>query len=432
MATGIPIVNGIAEKNGKFHGNGINYHLEYRDKAPVEEILKSSPAKLKRIINMNGLNKGKIIYGDNLSVLRTLMDDNDVVGKIRLIYIDPPYSTGYNFESRKQKLAYTDHLSGAMYLEFLRKRLILMYHLLADNGSIYVHLDENMAFPAKVLLDEIFGYKNFRNLIVRKKSNPKNFTRKTYGNIADYILFYTKTDDYIWNQPFEKWNDESSKREYPCVEDGTGRRYKKVPVHAPGIRNGFTGQEWRGKNPPPGKHWQYIPSELDKMDERGEIYWSPTGNPRRKIYFENSKGISVQDIWLNFKDAHNQNIHITGYPTEKNPNLLARIIQASSNRGDLVLDAFAGSGTLAAVSEEYDRRWIVIDNSLLAIKTIIQRMTKGTSPMGDFVKQKTEKSTQSSLSNAILCRGFDVFIEESLDLEPISKSQLEEWSKLMS
>lgn len=109
---------------------------------------------------------------------------------------------------------------------------------------------------------------------------------------------------------------------------------KKVPLHAPGVCNGETGKPWRGMLPPPGKHWQFPPQTLDEMDAQGEIYWSPSGNPHRKIYLDESEGVPVQDIWLDFKDAHNQNIKITGYPTEKNPNLLAWIIRASSNEGD--------------------------------------------------------------------------------------------------
>jgi adenine-specific DNA-methyltransferase len=140
--------------------------------------------------------------------------------------------------------------------------------------------------------------------------------------------------------------------------------------------------------PPPGKHWQFPPRVLDEMDNRGEIYWSPTGNPRRKIYLDDSEGVLVQDIWLDYRDAHNQNIAITGYPTEKNPDLLARIIQASSNPGDLVLDCFSGSGTTLAVAAQLGRRWIGIDRSPEAIATTLRRFAKGTERMGDFVSQR--------------------------------------------
>ena len=109
------------------------------------------------------------------------------------------------------------------------------------------------------------------------------------------------------------WTENRAVKEYQCIEAGTGRRYKKVPIHAPGTRNGESGKTWRGLSPPPGKHWQYLPGTLDEMDARGEIYWSPTGNPRRKVYLDASEGVPVQDLWLDFRDAHNQNIRITGY-----------------------------------------------------------------------------------------------------------------------
>ena len=120
------------------------------------------------------------------------------------------------------------------------------------------------------------------------------------------------------------------------------------------------------------------------MDARGEIYWSPNGNPRRKIYFDASSGVPIQDIWLEFRDAHNQNIEITGYPTEKNPALLARIIEAESNPGDLVLDCFSGSGTTLAVASQLHRRWIGIDNSAEAIATTLRRFAKRTRTYGRF------------------------------------------------
>jgi adenine-specific DNA-methyltransferase len=299
------------------------------------------------------------------------------------------------FESREQKFAYHDLLSGAAFVEFLRERLALLRELLSDRGSIYVHLDENMAFPMKIVMDEVFGMENFRNFITRKKCNTKNYTRRTYGNISDYILFYSKTDSYIWNRPVIAWSEDKAKKEYTYTEATTGRRFKKVPVHAPGVRNGATGKPWHGLLPPPGKHWQFPPSVLEEMDRRGEIFWSSNGNPRRKIYLDASDGIPVQDIWLDFKDAHNQNIEITGYPTEKNIEMLEQIINASSQPGDLVLDCFAGSGTTLVAAGNLGRRWIGIDNSSEAINAIVNRLRFGSRPMGDYVrKKKTPVATE--------------------------------------
>ncbi|HEX2905259.1 MAG TPA: site-specific DNA-methyltransferase, partial [Phototrophicaceae bacterium] len=295
--------------------------MTYPGKLPEAEIINTPPAQISVLWSPENNHPNRLYYGDNLPILSALRQDTKIKGKVRLIYIDPPYATNSIFQSRSQNDAYRDLLTGASYIEFIRQRLVLLKELLADDGSVYVHLDENMAFHIKVIMDEIFGRENFRNWITRKKSNPKNYTRKTYGDISDYILFYTKSDTYVWNRPLEAWTPERAAKEYIYIEETTGRRYKKVPIHAPGTRNGETGKPWRGKNPPPGKHWQFQPKTLDEMDARGEIYWSPTGNPRRKIYLDQSEGIQVQDIWLEFRDAHNQNIHITGYPTEKNPAL---------------------------------------------------------------------------------------------------------------
>lgn len=431
MATGIPGKNQYKKLKDS---SLLSFSLEYVGKVSIEDILESPSAQLRKIINVEKEIKNQLIYGENLRVLRNLLEHSDIAGKINLIYIDPPYATGLGFESRQQTYAYQDFREGADYLEFIRQRLILLKELLSEQGSIYIHLDQNMAFPVKILMDEIFGIKNFRNWITRKKCNPKNYTKNQYGNISDYILFYTKTDDYIWNQPFESWTDDKVMKEYQYIEEKTGRRYKKVPIHAPGERKGATGQPWRGMLPPPGKHWQYTPETLEEMDKKGEIYWSSTGNPRRKVYLDQSKGIAVQDIWLEFKDAHNQNIKITGYPTEKNPELLKRIIQASSNSGDLILDAFVGSGTTVAVAEELKRQWIGIDNSLLAIETTIQRLVKGTQAMGDFVNGNGSLPQQQSLinTNRILKSGLEVYIEMESDLEKVTENQIEDWNYLLN
>jgi adenine-specific DNA-methyltransferase len=367
------------------------FRLEYPGKKTKEDIL-ATPAGSYQRSPIHAGSGNRLYHADNLGVLASLLQDEEVAGNVKLVYIDPPFATAAAFESRKQKHAYDDHMIGPAFVESLRERIILIHHLLANDGSLYLHLDERMIFHFRVILDEIFGAENFRNCITRKKCNPKNYTRKTYGNVADYILFYSKSDSYIWNRQVEPWDEIKAMKEYQCVDED-GRRYKKVPVHAPGVRNGETGKEWRGKMPPPGKHWQYLPATLDEMDARGEIHWSSTGNPRRKIYLENSAGIPVQDIWMDMRDAHNQNIHITGYPTEKNPALLARIIAASSNPGDLVLDCYAGSGTTLATAAELGRKWVGVDRSDESIRTILHRLSNGTDRMGDFVNQRPKPAS---------------------------------------
>jgi len=381
MATGVPK-----------KGSGDNRcrsapELTYDGKASVREVLDTKAAEIRCLWKGDGESQNRLYFGENSRILAALMEEPSIKGKVRLIYIDPPFSTQSSFYSRKQRHAYEDTRVGAEYVEFLRRRIILLAELLANDGSLYLHLDEKMVFHMKVVLDEIFGAGNYRNCIVRKKCNPKNYTRKKYGNIVDYILFYTKSGNYVWRKPIEPWTEGRTK-EYQYIEEGTGRRYMKVPLHAPGVRNGETGKPWRGMLPPPGKHWQYPPSKLDKMDARGEIYWSPNGNPRRKVYLDESAGIGVQDVWLDFRDAHNQNVRITGYPTEKNPELLRRIIEASSKPGDIILDCFSGSGTTLTVAHELGRYWVGVDNGVEAIQTTLERFLKGTERMGDFVNGK--------------------------------------------
>jgi adenine-specific DNA-methyltransferase len=386
MATGVPKKR-AAGPIPSVGAASMAFRLEYLGKRPTAEVLASPMAECESIWQGRQEAASRLYFCDNLPVLARLRNEPAIAGRIRLVYIDPPYATETVFHSRSLNHAYEDTLAGPDYLEALRTRLILIRELLADDGSLYLHLDEKMVFHAKLILDELFGPGQYRNCITRKKCNPKNYTRKVYGNVTDYILFYTKTNSYVWNRPTEPWTPERAK-EYQYVEQGTGRRFMKVPVHAPGVRNGETGQPWRGKLPPPGKHWQYPPRVLDELDAQGEIYWSPNGNPRRKVYLDGSSGIGVQNVWLGFRDAHNQNVHITGYPTEKNPDLLRRLILASSNPGDLVLDCYAGSGTTLAVAAELGRPWIGVDNSSEAIATILDRFTRGLQPMGDFIDQQ--------------------------------------------
>lgn len=342
----------------------------------------------------------RLYHADNIDVLTALLNDREVCGKVTLIYIDPPYNTGGAFETRDFKHAYDDRFTIQNYLDFMRMRLELMHRLLSPEGSIYVHLDSNMVFHVKVMMDELFGMQNFKGMITRKKCKSKNFTRKTYGNISDYILFYTKTDEPVWNRPYEEWSNEKLLKEYPYIEEETGRRYKKVPVHAPGTRNGATGEPWRGLMPPEGKHWQFTPDKLEEMDQRGEIYWSQNGNPRRKVYLDRSPGVPVQDIWLDYLDVNNQNTLITGYPTEKNIDMLKRIIETSSRPGDLVLDCFAGSGTTLVAAEQLGRQWIGVDIGDEAIRTIQDRFLNGSHPMGDYVKKKA-KSQKAQMAMAL-------------------------------
>ena len=179
MATGNPIKKTLISDE--------EFTISYVGKESRENIVNGTKAVL--IDHNEPEAEGHLLLGDNLTIMRSLYDNSDIAGKVDLVYIDPPFASGSSFSSRKLVNAYSDSLIGASYIEFLRKRLILLYELLSQQGSIYVHLDSRMIFPIKLILDEIFGQSNFRSFITRKKSNPKNYTRKTFGNIADYILF---------------------------------------------------------------------------------------------------------------------------------------------------------------------------------------------------------------------------------------------------
>lgn len=372
------------------------FELSYRGKEDSFSVIrKTEPAELEDIKTF--LYGRKIIqwtkpyekfvnmlfFGDNLKILRNLIDRKDLKGKIKLIYIDPPFSTNNIYRSgservstisssKEDRIAYEDTYQGAEYIEFLRKRLILLREILADDGSIYLHIDEKIGHYVKIIMDEIFGKENFINHISRIKCNPKNFKRSAYGNIKDVILFYSKTDSYIWNDSKEDYTEDEINRLFRKI-DNQGRRYTTNPIHAPGeTKNGPTGQPWKGLNPQKGRHWRYHPDRLTELDEKGLIEWSRNGNPRIIIYADEykKKKKKRQDIWL-FKDPP-----YPKYPTEKNEELIKMIIQASSNPSDIVLDSFAGSGTTLTAAEKLNRKWIGIDNSPVAIETTINRILK--------------------------------------------------------
>lgn len=321
---------------------------------------------------------GKLLYGDNLPILRSLVEDSNVAGKVKAIYIDPPFATGRAFATRDGHVAYNDALVGHEFLEFLRRRLIFLRELLSDDGSIYVHIDSTIGHYVKVILDEVFGVSCFRSDISRIKCNPKNFDRKAYGNFKDTILFYSRNpasnsdDPLLWKDHRSPLTEKELEKQFPKL-DRQGRRYATTPLHAPGeTRNGPTGREWKGLLPPKGRHWRYSPDELTRLDEAGLIEWSNTGNPRKIIYSENNKGKKIQDVW-EYKDRGAER---ATYPTEKNIDLLKFIVQNSTDPGDLVMDAFAGSGTTLLAANELGRPWIGLDASPLSMGVCQARLAE--------------------------------------------------------
>jgi adenine-specific DNA-methyltransferase len=352
-------------------------NLDYENKVSSNELL--NPPRTRKFQGLLGVDLAKddinriLFSGNNLEIMQSLLVDYKMSNKVDLVYIDPPFASQNIFRIGKSRtstisssasdaLAYSDALVGAKYLEFLRQRLILIREMMSETGSIYLHIDYKIGHYVKIIMDEVFGIKNFKNDITRIKCNPKNFARNGYGNIKDMILFYTKSEDFTWNEPREDRDSSEIDRLFNKVDEN-GRKYTTNPLHAPGeTTTGESGKAWNGLMPPQGRHWRYSHSILDELDSAGLIEWSKTGVPRKKIYPEDFTTKRVQDIW-EFKDKPNPI-----YPTEKNLNMLKRIITSSSNVGDLVLDAFCGSGSLLFAAEQCQRRWIGIDESQEAIR----------------------------------------------------------------
>lgn len=391
--------------------------LTYQNKAALSEIIRPVSRSFLRVGAeipnvVQSLADNAFVLDDNFFVLNELISQGR---KATLFYVDPPYGTGLDFHSRSLEHAYNDRMGQAAYIEFMRRRLILMRECMTDDGSIYVHIGHQMLAHVKVILDEVFGADRFRNLITRRKCSSKNFTSKQFANINDFILFYSKSRSYKWNQPRIEAEDEWVLKEYPKM-DAFGRRYKLVPIHAPGTRNGETGQPWRGMMPPPGKHWQYIPQKLEEFDRQGDIHWSKNGNPRRKVYWTADKKRALTDYWEQYRDAHHQSVQITGYPTEKNLHMIEMIVGASSDAGDLVIDPFCGSGTTLQAARDLNRRFIGIDASFTAAKATLKRMRHGVEAMGDYINPKSLKALQlplpSSVNENVECA---FFVDERLD-----------------
>lgn len=352
--------------------------LHYKNKRTEQEIFDNIPNVQLYQQNISS-NKNLLINCNNLIALKYLVTNQNLIGKVDLVCIDPPFATNNTFTITNGRantisndsngtVAYKDILKGAEFIEFLRERLVLLKMLLSENGSIYLHIDYKIGHYVKVMMDEVFGIENFRNDITRVKCNPKNFERKGYGNIKDLILFYSKSDNLIWNEPKITYSEEDKLKLFP-KKDKNGRHYTTIPLHAPGeTKNGKTMQAFKGILPPKGRHWRSNVEVLEQLDNEGLIEWSDNGNPRKIIYFDEQEGKRVQDIW-EYKDPQ-----YPVYPTEKNLDLYDLIVKTSSNESSIVLDCFCGSGTTLKAAQINQRNWIGIDQSKEAMKATIDKL----------------------------------------------------------
>ena len=374
-----------------------DYRLVYKGKARKEDIIAQTPAApFQKIRSFNSDNpfeddwRNMLIFGDNLLALKTLYEDQrgenryKTKNKIKLIYIDPPFATKQDFMKDREK-AYRDKIIGAQFIEFLRKRLILMREILADDGSIYVHLDWKKGHYIKAIMDELFGENNFLNEIVWLRTRAQHSDATRFGNVHDNIYVYKKGDNWFFQKQYREHKQKYLKRFNKIDENGY--RYMLIPAHAAGQGPArFFGE--RLLTPPPGRHWSHSQANVNKLIEDNLIEYTSTGMPNIRQYLDNKSLAIVQDWWEDIIPLNPVSSERLNYPTQKPEDLLERIINASTRKNDIILDAFAGSGTTLAVAEKLHRRWIGIDCGKLAIYTIQKRMLNLTTQVGSLKKDE--------------------------------------------
>jgi DNA modification methylase len=262
------------------------------------------------------------------------------------------------------------------YLAMMGVRLIELYRVLKPTGSLYLHCDPTASHYLKLLLDGIFGPERFQNEIIWKRHSAHS-SAKRYGPVHDTILFYSKGDQFTWTGPRTEYTEEYLNKYYK-YDDGDGRLYWRNSLTAAGTRQGSSGKPWRGHDPASqGSHWKFTLENLDALNEAGKIYWPPGGGwPQIKRYRDELKGLAVSDIWDDIDKINPAGNERLGYSTQKPLALLERIIEASSNKGDLILDPFCGCGTAIEAAEKLGRRWVGIDVTYLAIHVIERRLEK--------------------------------------------------------
>jgi DNA modification methylase len=333
-------------------------------------------------------NRNRLIWGDKKYVLPALRQD--VGESVDLIYIDPPFATGADFSfmtsvpgsggtftkepSVIEQKAYRDTWGRGLdgYLAWFYEATVGLVELLKPTGSMYVHLDWHVASYARAILDEVIGADNFQNEITWKRTTAHSDS-KTWSHVTDVILFYSKSSTFTWNPPYAELGEKYLASKYVHLDE-VGRRYRLDNLTSPNPRPNMT-YEWKGHQPP-AFGWRYSVESMTKLDAEGRI-WYPKDKARRpqlRRYLDESQGRIVDNLWDDISPVNSQALDRTGYRTQKPEALLERIIGASSNPGDLVLDCFAGSGTTAVVAERLGRSWITSDLGRFAIQTTRKRL----------------------------------------------------------
>ena len=359
----------------------------------------------------------QLYYGDNLTVLRGCIADESV----DLIYLDPPFNSQatYNvlFKStagekshaqieafldawhwgEEAELAFDAVMSSGnsdaaemlramrgflrendmmAYLSMMAVRLLELHRVLKPAGSMYLHCDPTASHYLRILLDGIFGKENFRNEIIWKRTSARSDSHR-WNAIHDTIFFYSKGGQFTWNPQFITYDPAYTDKFYHFVEEETGRRYASDNLTAAGTRNGSSGDPWHGIDVrSKGIHWKYTIDGLEELDRTGKIIWPKKegGVPRFKRYLDEMPGLAIQSITTDIPPLSAQSAEKLGYPTQKPLALLERIISASTDEDDVVLDPFCGCGTAVHAAQKLKREWIGIDITHLAISLIEKRL----------------------------------------------------------
>ena len=262
------------------------------------------------------------------------------------------------------------------YLTMMAQRMVELHRVLKDTGSIYLHCDPTASHYLKLLLDSVFGNRNFRNEITWKRTSTVkgNFGQgsKFWPRATDVLLFYTKTENYVFAQQFTSYSQEYIDNSYRHIEPETGRRYRLVSMIGPGgAAKGNPQYEVMGVT----RYWRYSRERMQELIDQGMVIQSKPGAvPHRKYYLDEGRGVPVQSLWDDIGNLQASAAERLGYPTQKPEALLERIVSASSNEGDVVLDPFCGCGTAIAAAERLNRRWAGIDITHLAITLIRHRL----------------------------------------------------------
>ena len=338
-----------------------------------------------------------VIRGECVSACAYLKEKGILVD---LVYIDPPFASGADYSKivyirQNPKLAktlkqaeeeldiedlksfeekmYGDVWDKEKYLNWMYENLCAIKSVMSETASIYVHLDYHIGHYVKILMDEIFGEDNFRNEIIWKRTGAHNDAGK-YGIVHDSIFWYSKSDEYYFQNIFIDLTEEHKSTRFRNIEEGTGRKFYAGPITAPG--SGPT-RKFRGKElaPPNGRHWSYSQENIDELEKQGRIYYSSTGIPYLKEYEDEytEKGRAVQSIWDDILPSKTGG-ELVDYATQKPEALLERIIKASSDENMLVADFFGGSGVTAAVANKLNRRFIHCDVGINSIQTMRDRL----------------------------------------------------------